>query len=68
GVMGRHYALRVGYSEQVVQFAMSDVAISVFMPIPVVITGALFEITLPRFSGDIVPKSDAGIVLAIADR
>ncbi|WJX35066.1 Glycine--tRNA ligase, chloroplastic/mitochondrial 2 [Trifolium repens] len=29
---------------------------------------ALFEITLPRFSGDIVPKSDAGIVLAIADR
>ncbi|WJX59172.1 Glycine--tRNA ligase, chloroplastic/mitochondrial 2 [Trifolium repens] len=48
GVMGRHYALRDGYSEQTAE--------------------ALFEITLPRFSGDIVPKSDAGIVLAIADR
>ncbi|XP_064952822.1 glycine--tRNA ligase, chloroplastic/mitochondrial 2-like isoform X2 [Musa acuminata AAA Group] len=32
------------------------------------IAEALFEITLPRFSGDILPKSDAGIVLAIADR
>ncbi|XP_008232526.1 PREDICTED: glycine--tRNA ligase, chloroplastic/mitochondrial 2 [Prunus mume] len=29
---------------------------------------ALFEITLPRFSGDILPKTDAGIVLSIADR
>ncbi|KAL3651134.1 Glycine--tRNA ligase, chloroplastic/mitochondrial 2 [Castilleja foliolosa] len=29
---------------------------------------ALFEITLPRFSGDILPKTDAGTVLAIADR
>lgn len=29
---------------------------------------ALYEITLPRFSGDILPKSDAGIVLAISDR
>ncbi|KAF3332393.1 glycine--tRNA ligase 2 [Carex littledalei] len=29
---------------------------------------ALFEINLPRFSGDILPKSDAGIVLAVADR
>ncbi|GMH14165.1 hypothetical protein Nepgr_016006 [Nepenthes gracilis] len=29
---------------------------------------ALFEITLPRHSGDILPKTDAGIVLAIADR
>lgn len=29
---------------------------------------ALFEITLPRFSGDILPETDAGIVLAIADR
>ncbi|KAF5195431.1 Glycine--trna ligase beta subunit, partial [Thalictrum thalictroides] len=29
---------------------------------------ALFEIMLPRFSGDILPKTDAGIVLAIADR
>ncbi|GAU20209.1 hypothetical protein TSUD_352730, partial [Trifolium subterraneum] len=48
GVMGRHYALRDGYSEQTAD--------------------ALFEITLPRFSGDVVPKSDAGIVLAIADR
>ncbi|XP_022156973.1 glycine--tRNA ligase, chloroplastic/mitochondrial 2 isoform X2 [Momordica charantia] len=32
------------------------------------IAEALYEITLPRFSGDILPKSDAGIVLAIADR
>ncbi|XP_008776005.2 glycine--tRNA ligase, chloroplastic/mitochondrial 2 isoform X2 [Phoenix dactylifera] len=32
------------------------------------IADALFEITLPRFSGDVLPKSDAGIVLAIADR
>ncbi|CAN1248920.1 Glycine--tRNA ligase, chloroplastic/mitochondrial 2 [Linum perenne] len=32
------------------------------------IAEALFEITLPRFSGDILPKSDVGIVLAIADR
>ncbi|KAB1225138.1 Glycine--tRNA ligase 2, chloroplastic/mitochondrial [Morella rubra] len=29
---------------------------------------ALFEITLPRFSGDILPETDAGIVLAVADR
>ncbi|XP_051121510.1 glycine--tRNA ligase, chloroplastic/mitochondrial 2 isoform X2 [Andrographis paniculata] len=48
GVMGRHYSLRDGYSEQVAD--------------------ALFEITLPRFSGDILPKTDAGRVLAIADR
>ncbi|KEH17856.1 glycyl-tRNA synthetase alpha chain/beta chain [Medicago truncatula] len=48
GVMGRHYALRDGYSEQTAE--------------------ALYEITLPRFSGDILPKSDAGIVLAISDR
>ncbi|XP_011089243.1 glycine--tRNA ligase, chloroplastic/mitochondrial 2 isoform X1 [Sesamum indicum] len=32
------------------------------------IAEALFEITLPRFSGDIVPKTDAGTILAIADR
>ncbi|CAN0921888.1 Glycine--tRNA ligase, chloroplastic/mitochondrial 2 [Linum grandiflorum] len=32
------------------------------------IAEALFEITLPRFSGDVLPKSDVGIVLAIADR
>ncbi|XP_061374276.1 glycine--tRNA ligase, chloroplastic/mitochondrial 2 isoform X2 [Gastrolobium bilobum] len=48
GIMGRHYALRDGYSEQVAE--------------------ALLEITLPKFSGDVLPKSDAGIVLAIADR
>uniref|UniRef100_A0A2N9GJV3 glycine--tRNA ligase n=1 Tax=Fagus sylvatica TaxID=28930 RepID=A0A2N9GJV3_FAGSY len=29
---------------------------------------ALFEITLTRFSGDILPATDAGIVLSIADR
>ncbi|PNY11648.1 glycine-tRNA ligase 2 chloroplastic/mitochondrial-like, partial [Trifolium pratense] len=68
GVMGRHYALRDGYSEQVVQFAMADLVISVFTTLAIVTAEALFEITLPRFSGDIVPKSDAGIVLAIADR
>ncbi|OVA10589.1 Glycine-tRNA ligase [Macleaya cordata] len=32
------------------------------------IAEGLFEITLPRFSGDILPKTDAGIVLATADR
>ncbi|KAI3444802.1 hypothetical protein Pfo_001467 [Paulownia fortunei] len=32
------------------------------------IAEALFEITLPRFSGDTLPKTDAGAVLAIADR
>ncbi|XP_043712752.1 glycine--tRNA ligase, chloroplastic/mitochondrial 2 [Telopea speciosissima] len=32
------------------------------------VADALFEITLPRFSGDILPKTDAGMVLAIADR
>ncbi|CAA2991817.1 glycine--tRNA ligase, chloroplastic mitochondrial 2 isoform X1 [Olea europaea subsp. europaea] len=32
------------------------------------IAEALFEITLPRFSGDILPKTDAGTVLAITDR
>ncbi|XP_077244965.1 glycine-tRNA ligase isoform X2 [Tasmannia lanceolata] len=32
------------------------------------IAEALYEIILPRFSGDILPKTDAGIVLAIADR
>ncbi|OAY75295.1 Glycine--tRNA ligase, chloroplastic/mitochondrial 2 [Ananas comosus] len=35
---------------------------------PELIAEALFEIMLPRFSGDILPKSDAGIVLAVADR
>ncbi|XP_078441806.1 glycine-tRNA ligase [Wolffia australiana] len=29
---------------------------------------AIYEITLPRFSGDAVPKTDAGIVLSMADR
>jgi len=32
------------------------------------IAEALFEITLPRFSGDMFPRTDAGIVLAVADR
>ncbi|XP_059633828.1 glycine--tRNA ligase, chloroplastic/mitochondrial 2 isoform X2 [Cornus florida] len=32
------------------------------------ISEALFEITLPRFSGDTLPKTDVGTVLAIADR
>jgi glycyl-tRNA synthetase len=32
------------------------------------IADALFEITLPRFSGDITPKTDVGTVLSIADR
>ncbi|XP_024026458.1 glycine--tRNA ligase, chloroplastic/mitochondrial 2 isoform X1 [Morus notabilis] len=48
GIMGRHYALRDGYSEQIAE--------------------AVFEITLPRYSGDILPETDAGIVLSIADR
>lgn len=32
------------------------------------IAEALLEITLPRFSGDVIPKTDAGMVLAIGDR
>nr|XP_043624366.1 glycine--tRNA ligase, chloroplastic/mitochondrial 2 isoform X2 [Erigeron canadensis] len=32
------------------------------------IADALFEITLPRFSGDILPETDVGTVLSIADR
>uniref|UniRef100_A0A3B6T784 glycine--tRNA ligase n=2 Tax=Triticum aestivum TaxID=4565 RepID=A0A3B6T784_WHEAT len=36
--------------------------------LPEEIAEALFEITLPRFSGDVFPKTDAGIVLAVADR
>ncbi|ESQ27628.1 hypothetical protein EUTSA_v10018047mg [Eutrema salsugineum] len=32
------------------------------------IAEALLEIALPRYSGDVIPKTDAGIVLAIADR
>ncbi|CAM0912319.1 unnamed protein product [Alopecurus aequalis] len=36
--------------------------------LPEQIAEALFEITLPRFSGDMFPKTDAGIVLAVADR
>ncbi|KAE8788979.1 glycine--tRNA ligase, chloroplastic/mitochondrial 2 [Hordeum vulgare] len=36
--------------------------------LPEQIAEALFEITLPRFSGDVFPKTDAGIVLAVADR
>ncbi|KAE8821297.1 Glycyl-tRNA synthetase 2, chloroplastic/mitochondrial [Hordeum vulgare] len=36
--------------------------------LPEQIAKALFEITLPRFSGDVFLKTDAGIVLAVADR
>lgn len=95
GVMGRHYALRDGYSEQVVKFQIDyyfvileimTLAILVLHSIWLLATyylaifffslslqilqtaEALYEITLPRFSGDILPKSDAGIVLAISDR
>jgi len=32
------------------------------------IADALFEITLPKYSGDVIPKTDAGITLAVADR
>ncbi|KAM3685534.1 hypothetical protein ACJW31_11G125100 [Castanea mollissima] len=35
---------------------------------PEQVAEALYEITLPRFSGDILPATDAGVVLAIADR
>ncbi|XP_009776244.1 glycine--tRNA ligase, chloroplastic/mitochondrial 2 isoform X2 [Nicotiana tabacum] len=48
GTMGRHYALRDGYSEEIAE--------------------ALFEISLPRFSGDMLPKTEVGAVLAITDR
>ncbi|XBI77548.1 hypothetical protein VPH35_070628 [Triticum aestivum] len=36
--------------------------------LPEEIAESLFEITLPRFSGDVLPKTDVGIVLAVADR
>ncbi|XP_037458860.1 glycine--tRNA ligase, chloroplastic/mitochondrial 2-like [Triticum dicoccoides] len=36
--------------------------------LPEEIAEALFEITLPRFSGDVLPKTEVGIVLAVADR
>ncbi|XP_020519270.1 glycine--tRNA ligase, chloroplastic/mitochondrial 2 isoform X2 [Amborella trichopoda] len=32
------------------------------------VSEAISEMALPRFSGDVLPKTDAGIVLAIADR
>ncbi|VFQ66320.1 unnamed protein product [Cuscuta campestris] len=35
---------------------------------PEQVAEALFEITLPRFSGDVTPKTVPGTVLAIADR
>ncbi|KAL4600082.1 hypothetical protein ACB092_11G172600 [Castanea dentata] len=35
---------------------------------PEQVAEALYEITLPRFSGDILAATDAGVVLAIADR
>lgn len=41
---------------------------SLFLVMFFQVAEALFEITLPRFSGDILPKSDVGIVLAVADR
>lgn len=45
GVMGRHYALRDGYSEQVVLFAMSDLATSVFMILAVVVPLPIWLLT-----------------------
>lgn len=48
GVMGRHYALRDGYSKEVAE--------------------AVLGIMLPRFSGDVLPETEAGTILAIADR
>ncbi|RLN12105.1 glycine--tRNA ligase, chloroplastic/mitochondrial 2 [Panicum miliaceum] len=56
GIMARHYALRDGIPEEVAGSSFN------------VIAEALFEITLPRFSGDVFPRTDAGIVLAVADR
>ncbi|XP_050235987.1 glycine--tRNA ligase, chloroplastic/mitochondrial 2 isoform X1 [Mercurialis annua] len=35
---------------------------------PEQVAEALLEITRPRFSGDVLPKTDVGIVLAVADR
>lgn len=49
-----------------------NIIYSVFVSVSVLcvlqVAEALYEITLPRFSGDILPATDAGIVLAIADR
>lgn len=109
GIMARHYAIRDGYSEQVVYFsfcsfvsgshvsqfffsllqivvlysfhvlrifnlhcdffsALIVLLFSVYVFCVLQVAEALFEITLPRFSGDILPETDAGIVLAVADR
>ncbi|KAK6162665.1 hypothetical protein DH2020_002506 [Rehmannia glutinosa] len=72
GVMACHYALRDGYSEQPFKEdfflldipSLSESKMHGFY----IVAEALFEITLPRFSGDILPKTDAGTVLAITDR
>eukprot|EP00252_Welwitschia_mirabilis_P027399 TRINITY_DN9388_c0_g1_i1.p1 TRINITY_DN9388_c0_g1~~TRINITY_DN9388_c0_g1_i1.p1 ORF type:complete len:1071 (-),score=218.29 TRINITY_DN9388_c0_g1_i1:229-3441(-) len=48
GIMGRYYALREGYTQEIAE--------------------AIFERVLPRFSGDQLPKTEAGIILATADR
>ncbi|MEQ8672842.1 MAG: glycine--tRNA ligase subunit beta [Aggregatilineales bacterium] len=48
GVMGREYALKSGFPEEV--------------------ANTIFEHWLPRSAGDILPSSDAGALLALADR
>lgn len=32
------------------------------------VADAIFETALPRFAGDSLPKTDAGVALAVADR
>lgn len=77
GIMARHYALRDGYSEQVVGGSCVSVYVykhkllyyyMTIVSLGMQIADALLEIALPRFSGDVIPKTDAGMVLAIADR
>ena len=48
GIMGREYALKADYPEDVAD--------------------TIFEHWLPRHAGDILPQSNAGVVLAIADK
>jgi glycyl-tRNA synthetase len=48
GIMGREYALKGNYPEEV--------------------ANAIFEHWLPRFAGDTIPRSEAGTLLALADK
>ncbi|XP_055817569.1 glycine--tRNA ligase, chloroplastic/mitochondrial 2 isoform X3 [Solanum dulcamara] len=72
GTMARHYALRDGYSKELVGDLIALLVLLQKKRLPKhlgdEIADALFEISLPRFSGDMLPKTEVGSVLAITDR